>query len=212
MKATLYFDGACLPINPGGVATYGYVLSSNGEIIEKKGGIAAEKGTNNIAEYTAMIKGMARALELGFDELIVKGDSELAINQMIGRYTVRAPKIYPLWLKAQKLAKSFRRVRFEWVPREQNRIADRLSTKAYIEYAERKSAEKAIEIKESEVRHISGPVYRVRDYDVDVEKKTCTCPHYYWANRYHLLRRSGIKIRCKHIIAAETFNSQKIRV
>lgn len=211
MKAIMHFDGACLPINPNGVATYGYVIFAEGKIVEKGSGIAAEKGTNNIAEYTAMIKGMERALELGFDELIVRGDSQLAINQMIGLYAVRSPNIYPLWEKAQKLARRFRKIRFEWVPREQNEVADELSTQAYIEYVERKSVERSREIGEKEITHVSGSVYIVRDYEVNVEERTCTCPYYRRINRYYLLRRSGIKIRCKHIIAAEKYKESNVQ-
>ncbi|ADC64740.1 ribonuclease H [Ferroglobus placidus DSM 10642] len=209
MKGVLYFDGACLPVNPGGIATYGFVIiTPSGEIVKEKG-IAAEKGTNNIAEYTALIRGLEKALELGIDELIVRGDSQLAIYQMNGVYAVKSPNIIPLWQRAMELAGKFRKIRFEWVPREQNSAADELSTQAYIEHAERKSRERSEEIENWEIKHVSGPVYRVRRYDVNVEEKTCTCPHYYNVNRFKLLKKAGIKIRCKHIFAAERYRQNR---
>jgi len=199
---TLYFDGACLPFNPGGVASYGYAIISD-EVLYRGKGIAAEKGTNNVAEYTALIKGLEKALELGISKLIVRGDSQLVIYQMVGIYAVRSKRILPLWEKANDLAKKFKTIRFEWVPRDRNRIADDLSTQAYLEFVERKSIERSREIEDREIQHIKGSLFRVRSYEVDVERKTCTCPHYKRLNSYQLLRRHGIVVRCKHIIAAE---------
>ena len=208
-RAIMYFDGACLPVNPGGVATYGFAILLNGEVIARECGVAAENGTNNVAEYTALIKGLEKALELGIEELTVRGDSQLAINQMKGIYAVKSPRIYPLWKRAQELAAKFRKIEFEWVPREDNKIADELSARAYIEHAEQKSIEKSNQIGDGEIKHLHGPIYAVRGYTVDIEKKTCTCPHYMKVNGYKLLKRSGIVIRCKHILAAGRFKQRR---
>ena len=204
-KAIRHFDGACLPVNPGGVATYGFAILTGREVIDKGYGVASENGTNNVAEYIGLIKGLERAIELGIKEITIKGDSQLVINQMKGIYAVKSPRIYPLWKRAQELASKFRKIKFEWVSREDNKIADELSARAYIEYAEQKSIERSHEIQKNEIRHIKGSVYIVRGYVVDIAEKTCTCPHYMKVNGYKLLKRSGIVIRCKHIVAAESF-------
>ncbi len=64
-----YFDGLCEPCNPGGVATWGYVLKRDGETIEADSGIACEpfsgNASNNVAEYSALIRLLERCVELG---------------------------------------------------------------------------------------------------------------------------------------------------
>jgi len=79
--------------------------------------------------------GAIRALEqlrsMGYaGEVIVHGDSELVIRQMNGEYQVRAEHLKPYHDWLGQLAKSFRKVGFRWVPREENTIADALSKRA----------------------------------------------------------------------------------
>ena len=56
----VYFDGACEPVNPKGIATYGYVVYRNGKKIREDCGLVGigQGATNNIAEYTALIKAL----------------------------------------------------------------------------------------------------------------------------------------------------------
>ncbi len=132
----LYFDGLCEPKNPGGVATYGYVIyRGTKKLCEGFGtvgaGLFGDDVSNNVAEYTAMIKGMERLLASGYTgPLNVRGDSQLIIRQMQGRYAVRAKRLAALHEKAKRLAASFERVDFEWIPRERNEEADLLSRRA----------------------------------------------------------------------------------
>jgi ribonuclease HI len=133
----IHFDGLCEP-NPGGIATYGFVLEPpQGKPLEGSGR-AAEPGspqaTNNVAEYTGLVRALQKALELGLGraDLQVLGDSKLVIEQLAGRWRVRDKKLAPLYLEARRLADQFRSARFDWVPREQNHDADRLSYQAYV--------------------------------------------------------------------------------
>ena len=136
----VYFDGACEPTNPKGIATYGYVIYKDSRKITEGYGLAAEpfswKSSNNVAEYTAMIKALQYLVENNYtkERVIVRGDSQLTIRQMQDIYEVRAERIIPLYNKAQWLVKNFSNLRFEWVPREDNEEADNLSHKAYEEY------------------------------------------------------------------------------
>ncbi|HWL90479.1 MAG TPA: ribonuclease HI family protein, partial [Actinomycetota bacterium] len=83
--------------------------------------------TNNVAEYTAVIEGLALAMELGARSVTLRSDSQLLINQLTGRYRVKAPHLQPLHRRARSLAAGFERVSFEHVPREENIEADRLA-------------------------------------------------------------------------------------
>jgi ribonuclease HI len=65
--------------------------------------------------------------------IIIKGDSQLVIYQIKGKYKVKALKIIPLYHKVMSLISNFKDVRLEWIPREKNSEADKLSNHAYIE-------------------------------------------------------------------------------
>ena len=124
MRVLLYTDGGARG-NPGPAATAyvlqaedGTVLASHGETI----GIA----TNNVAEYSALVAGLRRALELGLAEVEVRSDSELMVKQMRGEYRVKNRALQELFLDASRLAHQLAAVTYTHVRREHNELADRL--------------------------------------------------------------------------------------
>jgi probable phosphoglycerate mutase len=90
--------------------------------------------TNNVAEYTAAIEGFRRARELGAAEVVLRSDSHLLVEQLSGRYRVKNPRLQRLHAEAREIAKGFRRVRYEHVPRERNKEADRLANQGVDEW------------------------------------------------------------------------------
>ncbi|MFN3804961.1 MAG: ribonuclease HI [Pyrobaculum sp.] len=119
----IYFDGAC---QPDGVGTYGFVITRGGRKLYGEGGVACPKDcTNNYAEYTALVKALEKALELGADCIHIFGDSQLVVRQIAGLYKVRAPHLKPLYARARELLQKFRHHEVSWVPRGKNREADR---------------------------------------------------------------------------------------
>jgi ribonuclease HI len=136
----LFFDGLCEPINPGGVATYGFVAYDRRKKIQEGyglvgAGMLGDNVSNNIAEYTGVIKGMESLHASGYcGKLDVRGDSQLAIRQLLGLYAVRAPRLMPLHCRVLELAKGFKSVAYEWIPRDLNEAADALSRKALEEF------------------------------------------------------------------------------
>jgi len=205
-KVVIYYDGACEPRNPGGVATYGFVIYVDGKKAGEGRGLAAEPwsihASNNVAEYAGMIAALKWLLQNGYEgaEVLVRGDSQLSIRQMQGRYAVRAPRIASLYEEAVRLSKKFGKIRFEWVPREGNGEADMLSELALRDYWRAYKSEKASEIAPQEIVRISDKKFMVRGYSVDLRAYTCECPDYARANRNRRLR---IRLPCKHLIAAE---------
>lgn len=140
-KIAVYFDGLCEPVNPGGIATYGFAIYVDGRLVHSEGGFIGagylgDDVTNNVAEYTALIKALEWLLENGYSggELVVRGDSQLAIRQLKGEYAVRSPRIAPLYRRVVSLLNRFRDVQFEWVPRQMNREADSMSRRAYLAF------------------------------------------------------------------------------
>ncbi len=128
MKARLSTDGGARG-NPG-PAAFGYVLETEDGTILAAHGERIGVATNNVAEYSALVAGLERALELGVDELEVVSDSELLVKQMTGEYRVKNEALKGLNERASRLARRLRRVDYTAVRREHNELADRLVNEA----------------------------------------------------------------------------------
>jgi ribonuclease HI len=124
VKAKLFTDGGSRG-NPG-PAAYGYVLEADDGTVLDARGEAIGRATNNVAEYSGLVAGMEKAVELGVRELEVVSDSELLVKQMRGEYRVKNAALRELWEEATDLERQFGRVRFTAVRREHNELADRL--------------------------------------------------------------------------------------
>jgi ribonuclease HI len=74
------------------------------------------------------------------ESITIKGDSQLVMYQIKGRYKVKATKIIPLYQKVMNLMSKFNEVRVEWIPREENSEADKLTNYAYMEIIDRNPA------------------------------------------------------------------------
>ncbi len=122
---TLYFDG-CSKGNPG-EAGAGAVIYKDGEEIWSCAVFVGEKETNNVAEYSGLVIGLNKAVELGIKNLFVKGDSQLVIKQMNKEYRVSSDSIKELNKLAKNLVKRFDNISFAHVYREFNKRADELS-------------------------------------------------------------------------------------
>lgn len=96
-------------------------------------GRIASDNTSNVAEYLALIAGLAAAVEGCIGCLHVMGDSRLVIRQMQGEWGCHSERLRPLYEKAWDLAREFDRIGFEWIPRERNEEADELTRRAYRE-------------------------------------------------------------------------------
>ena len=121
--ALIHSDGGAKG-NPG-PSGIGVVITFNNithEIAEHIG-----DATNNIAEYTAIIRGLQKALELGATAVEARLDSQLVVRQLGGKYKVKHPGLKPLYAEARLLMQKFSRVSLKHIPREENTHADRLS-------------------------------------------------------------------------------------
>jgi ribonuclease HI len=124
LEWTLRCDGGARG-NPGPGAA-GYVLvAPEGHEVEAKGEYLGHV-TNNVAEYRALIAGLAAAARHAAAPLRVCMDSELVVRQMTGEYRVKHAGLKPLHAEARAAAGKVASVRFEAVRREQNARADEL--------------------------------------------------------------------------------------
>lgn len=116
--------------NPGH-AGYGALVrdpKSGAILVEKAGyvGIAS----NNVAEYSGLIAGLQLAHEIDPGcRILVRMDSKLVVEQMSGRWKIKHADMQKLAGEARRMVDP-RRVRYEWIPRERNKDADRLSNEA----------------------------------------------------------------------------------
>ena len=111
--------------NPGPAGIGVHITSSSGKTIDE---IAEAIGhaTNNVAEYTAVIRALERSLELGAKRVTIKADSLLVVEQLKGVYKVKHAGLKPLHAQARALVAQFDSVTFEHVRRERNKKADAL--------------------------------------------------------------------------------------
>lgn len=135
----IYTDGLAEP-NPG-IGTYGYVIYRDGKRVAARHGFAGDPVTNNFAEYEGLVKALCEVSGQTDAAISVRSDSKLLVHQMSGEWKVSKkalrkddPASYVAkHLEAVELAKRFKRLTFEWVPREKNSEADELSRVAYTE-------------------------------------------------------------------------------
>lgn len=124
MKVVLHVDGGARG-NPGPAAIGVVISDPDGTVIDE---LAERIGpaTNNVAEYTAVLRALERARELGATEVRIVGDSELIARQLSGAYRVKHPAMKPLYEQARAALAHFDQWRIETVPRAQNARADAL--------------------------------------------------------------------------------------
>ena len=125
MTLHIFTDGASFG-NPGPMGI-GVVIKKNGVIVLEISEYIGE-GTNNIAEYTAVIRALEYVQKMGEKNVHLRSDSQLIVRQLNGDYKTKDPKLLPLKRKIDSLLKGVS-VIFEHIPREQNEEADELSKK-----------------------------------------------------------------------------------
>ena len=127
-KVILYVDGSCSG-DPGEGGAGVVVKGEHGKTIayfkEYLGMV-----TNNRAEYQALILGLREALRLGIREVEVNLDSELVVNQVNGMYRIRDAQLKALEEEVRRLLGRYSRWVVQYIPRENNREADRLAREA----------------------------------------------------------------------------------
>jgi ribonuclease HI len=125
MRFRAYVDGAAR-YNPGPAGAGVYVESDGSrpaeELFEALGST-----TNNVAEYRALILALRRAEELQADDVEIFSDSRLMVEQMNGRFRVKAPHLKLLLGEAAQRARRFRKFTLRHIRREENVLADRLA-------------------------------------------------------------------------------------
>jgi ribonuclease HI len=129
MKVTVHIDGGARG-NPGPAAAAAVVRdASSGKVVDEATAFLGET-TNNVAEYRALLLGLARAAALGADEVEVVNDSELVAKQVNGEYKVKHETMKALHGEAVAALAGFGAWSVRTVPRSKNARADELVNRA----------------------------------------------------------------------------------
>jgi len=124
----IYVDGGARG-NPGPAGVGVVLLDEDNKIISE---ISEYIGTatNNVAEYSAIIHGMQEALRLKLKNVIIKVDSQLIARQLKGEYKVKNANLKKFFERALNLMKKFDTLVIIEIPREENKLADKLVNRA----------------------------------------------------------------------------------
>jgi ribonuclease HI len=122
LRLKVYSDGACRG-NPGPSAIAFMILTDSGEIL-KRGSAYVGFGTNNQAEYKALISALDAASKMESQEVVCYLDSQLVVKQLNGEYQVKNPNLRKLWFQVHDLKRSFQKISFMHVPRTEKHIEE----------------------------------------------------------------------------------------
>ena len=124
----VFVDGASLG-NPGESGAGVVIFDSDGREITRYG-LYLGTMTNNMAEYEALLSALRRASESSVKIISIFSDSELIVKQVNGQYKVKQAHLYEYYKKVRALTEHFDSFMLQHIPREENRIADKLAKDA----------------------------------------------------------------------------------
>lgn len=123
----IYVDGAATP-NPGSMSVGVYIKDWAGNFLYEGGGYIGQ-GSNNEAEYLAVVAGLLTAEVLGYRFAEVYSDSQVVVKTLRGEHKLHAPALIPLAAIAKKQISRFHSVEITQIPRTQNQEADAITQK-----------------------------------------------------------------------------------
>jgi len=124
----VYVDGGSRG-NPGPAAAAAVICAADGTVLEEVAEVIGV-ATNNVAEYRAVLLGLAQSVARGAREVELINDSELVARQLTGQYRVKHPSMRPLHLEAVTALRGLDSWSIRSVPRAQNERADALVNQA----------------------------------------------------------------------------------
>ena len=197
-KILMKVDGACYP-NPGNMGI-GIVIYKDGELFNKISE-AIGYGTNNIAEYKALIRGLEEVKKINPKRIDVYCDSQLVVKQLNKIYKVRDQGIIPLFNRVEEIIRTIPgKIYFIWDRRDNNFVADGLAKRALAEEEVRKreKAAKDLKVERKDDYFFVSSSKPGKYYKVNINIPHCECIDF-------LRRAQKLKLDCKHIMAVRTF-------
>jgi phosphoglycerate dehydrogenase-like enzyme/ribonuclease HI len=197
-KILMRVDGACYP-NPGNMAI-GVAIYKDGKLF-KKIGETIGYGTNNIAEYKALIRGLEEVKKINPERIDVYCDSQLVVKQLDRKYKVKNKGIIPLFNRVEEIIRTIPgKIYFIWDRRDNNFVADGLAKRALTEEEinKRKKAAKDLKVEQKADCFSVSSSKPGKYYKVDINIPQCGCIDF-------IRRARKLKLECKHIMAVRNF-------
>jgi len=126
-ESVLMVDGAARG-NPGKAGCGAVICEADGKVVKELSRYLGYT-TNNVAEYEGLLMGLEAMLGMGQKKVTIQSDSQLMVRQLNGEYRVRDEKLKKLFARAVHLLGQFDSYRIVHVPRERNKLADRLANR-----------------------------------------------------------------------------------
>lgn len=127
-RLNVFTDGASRN-NPGNAAIGVVIKDEKGNTIKTLSRYIGT-ATNNVAEYTALVEALEILLDYSTPETIIHLDSQLVVQQVLGKYKTRQPHLLPLVRLAREKIAKLTNVTLSHIPREKNKEADALANAA----------------------------------------------------------------------------------
>jgi ribonuclease HI len=124
MNLIIHIDGGSRG-NPGPAAA-GVVIQTDDGVTVHEAGYFLGRMTNNVAEYSGLLRALELAVEHKAQRVRVYSDSQLMVRQITGEYRVKSEDLKPLFEKAQELLLQLPAWEIQHVRREKNKRADEL--------------------------------------------------------------------------------------
>lgn len=112
--------------SPRGSTSAAILVDDEGIVVAESSKFLGYEISNNIAEYEGVIDALNLAIERGIYEIEIFSDSQLIVNQINEKFRVNQPELMELRERVWNLAVDFDSVAISWIPREQNKRADKL--------------------------------------------------------------------------------------
>lgn len=128
MEWHIYIDGAS-SCNPGPAGAAFVVYDEQGNEVVRQAAYLGEM-TNNMAEYEALVRALGKARESAVAKVFVYTDSLLVANQISGTYKIKNRTLKKYAEEAQKIVSNLDHFAVKYIPRELNKVADKLAKEA----------------------------------------------------------------------------------
>ena len=128
MKVKIYTDGGARG-NPGPAGIGVVIKNEKNKVLLSYGKYIGEQ-TNNVAEYSALISALQKAIEMGGTQIDCFLDSKLVVEQLKRKWKVKEPSLQKLFIQAYNLSSKFKKITYTHIYRERNTEADRMVNEA----------------------------------------------------------------------------------